>query len=529
MESYTGSVFKVKGIHFISLYLRNLGASLVGFIIIIMLNVFTPLDFFKIQRAFLFAEGGWTLFFLFIPMALALVILLQIHFQRPITNLSTLLNNEKDIPAALLEKGRQRLLNLPFIIALINLTIYLVIPVLVASSFYFFKDTPIRTCLFLIFRVFMIGLIAAGLSFFLVEDHSRKKLVPSFFPKGRLNAQPGTIKISVLRRIRVLNMAGTLNPMIILLITLTFVLWEVQGNTISAGQLGKEVFLFTLLLCGIFITIALRLNVLVGNSILTPIREMLDVVREVRNGDFTTRIKVFSNDEIGILGDAGNDMIEGLLEREKIRDTFGKYVTPEIRDLILEGSIPLNGERTEATLLFADLRDFTHYVEENDPEEVIRSMRAYFTAMQRAIGKHKGLVLQYVGDEIEAVFGVPLSYDDHTDKAVMAALEMRKSLKELNKQRIKEGKVPFRHGIGIHTGEVLAGNTGSEDRLSYALIGDTVNLASRIQELTKTFHCDVMVSESTVKRLSHAFNVKKEMPQPVKGHSKHITVYQVLE
>ena len=156
-------------------------------------------------------------------------------------------------------------------------------------------------------------------------------------------------------------------------------------------------------------------------------------------------------------------------------------------------------------------------------------MRTYFTAMEKVIRILQGLVLQYVGDELEAVFGVPLEDEDQADKAVMAAVEMRKSLKKLTYDRVKEGKILFRHGIGSCTGSVLAGNTGSEERLSYALIGNTVNLAARIQGLTKTFHCDNLVSEDTVKRLERPFRMKKKLPQPVKGYSRPVTVYQVLE
>jgi class 3 adenylate cyclase len=255
---------------------------------------------------------------------------------------------------------------------------------------------------------------------------------------------------------------------------------------------------------------------------------MLRVVEKVKNGDFTQRVKVLSNDEIGTLGDAGNNMIAGLAEREQIRDTFGKYVTPQIRDEILSGRIPLHGERQIATLLFSDLRDFTSYVEASDPEEVIKSMREYFTAMQAAIRNYDGLVLQYVGDEIEAVFGVPLRIGDHADRAVHAALEMRENLEALNKKRALLGKPPFRHGIGIHTGPVLAGNTGSEDRLSYALIGDTVNLASRIGDLTKPMQWDILISHETNRHLTSPFEMRKENPQNVKGFSKPITVYKVL-
>ena len=206
-------------------------------------------------------------------------------------------------------------------------------------------------------------------------------------------------------------------------------------------------------------------------------------------------------------------------EKNFVKNIFGKYVTPEIRDKILDGSIPLNGERAEATVLFADLRDFTPFVERNDPEEVIKSMRTYFTAMQKAIRKHKGLVLQYVGDEIEAAFGVPLSYDAHAKKAVMAALEMKKNLEELNSSRVKEGKVPFRHGIGIHTGELLAGNTGSEDQPSYALIGDTVNLASRLQGLNKDLGTEIIISATTRRRLDDSFHLKELAATKIKGKS----------
>jgi adenylate cyclase len=222
-------------------------------------------------------------------------------------------------------------------------------------------------------------------------------------------------------------------------------------------------------------------------------------------------------------------MTQSLIEKENIRVAFGKYITPEIRDLVLAGRIPVNGERREATLLFSDLRGFTSYVEANDPEEVFLSMREYYTAMQNSIRQHQGLVLQYVGDEIEAVFGVPSEDIDHAEKALRAAIAMRKTLEDLNARREREGKIPFKHGIGIHTGTVLAGNTGSEDRLSYALVGDTVNLASRIQDLTKDLQCDILVSAETVGKLKQDFPLRREAPRPVKGFSSPVTVYKVLK
>jgi class 3 adenylate cyclase len=510
------------------LYTRNLGANLLGFIIIVSLNVFTPLAFFRLFRTFLFLEGYWKVFFLFFPFVFCLLILLQHRVQRPITKAVDLLRQGAGVPENLAKKAKQRLLNLPFIIVVMNLVAWIILPALVASSFYLFMDASPRTCLFIFFRTFMIGLIAAGLSFFLLEDYSRRRFIPLFFPDGRLATLPGTLKFPIRRKISLLYRAGTLNPMILLVGTLFFIAWEAKGGHIRVEHLVRDIFVFALILCVIFVTIALRLNSLVQKSIQYPIGEMLRIVEKVKSGDFTQRIRVLSNDEIGELGDAANAMIAGLAERERIRDTFGKYVTPEIRDEILAGRIPLNGERRLATLLFSDLRGFTRYVEGNDPEEVIRSMREYFTAMQKAIRMHRGLVLQYVGDEIEAVFGVPLAYEAHANKAVLAALEMRKGLEELNRRRKSEGKAPFGHGIGIHTGMVLVGNTGSEDRLSYALIGDTVNLASRIEQLTKAFQCDILVSEETAKRIGNAFQIKAQIPQKVKGYSKPLIVHRVL-
>lgn len=510
------------------LYLYNAGANLVGIGTIFILNLTTPISFFKINREIIFDQGGWRLFAVVYPLLMGIICVLQFIIQHPIARTHARLEKGKSAPIHFSQRVKRRLLNLPFSIALLNLVTYIVVSLVVSTAFYFLRGTPVSTCLFVFFRAAMVGLIAAGLSFFLTESYARKRLIPHFFPDGRLFDVPGAIRISILRKIRLLNMAGTLNPMVLLVVTLLFILWQARGSSMTPEQLGREIFLFSLILCLVFAAIALRLNGLVSDSILKPIAEMLAMVKRVKGGDFSQRIRVVSNDEIGVLADAGNEMIRGLAERERMRDTFGKYVTPEIRDEILAGRIPLDGIRAEATLLFSDLRSFTHYVERNDPEEVIDSMRAYFTAMEEAIRNHNGLVLQYVGDEIEAVFGIPISDRFHADNALFAALEMRKRLEDLNHTRESAGRTPFRHGVGICTGNVLAGNTGSENRLSYALIGDTVNLASRIQELTKRFHCDILASQETVRNLSHPFKLEEMSPQSVRGYSKSIRVCQVL-
>ena len=145
--------------------------------------------------------------------------------------------------------------------------------------------------------------------------------------------------------------------------------------------------------------------------------------------------------------------------------------------------------------------------------------------MEGALRRHGGLVLQYIGDEIEVVFGAPVPALTHADMAVAAALEMRRRLAEWNDQRTRLGKPAIRHGIGIHTGMVIAGNIGSKDRRSYALVGDPVNLASRIQGITKEFGADILISGETRKRLTEPVQLVTLPAVRVKGRTEEVEVY----
>jgi class 3 adenylate cyclase len=164
-------------------------------------------------------------------------------------------------------------------------------------------------------------------------------------------------------------------------------------------------------------------------------------------------------------------------------------------------------------------------VESHPPDDVVRDLNAYFTLMEGAIRGNGGLVLQFIGDEIEAVFGAPIASPDHADQALRAALEMRRRLAAWNTERAGRG-VSLRHGIGIHTGQVLAGNIGSPDRLAYALVGDAVNLASRLQSLTKEVDATILVSGDTVRRLKETFPLQALPAVRVKGRSAEVAVYR---
>ncbi|MCG2765745.1 MAG: adenylate/guanylate cyclase domain-containing protein [Desulfarculaceae bacterium] len=258
-----------------------------------------------------------------------------------------------------------------------------------------------------------------------------------------------------------------------------------------------------------------------------PLREIVRVLGKVRTGDFGSRVQVMANDEIGYTADMINQMTEGLAERERIKDAFGLYVSQQVRDEILAGRIPLDGEIKQVTILFSDLRDFTPMVEATPPKEVVMVINGYFQHMSTAVEEHGGLVLQYIGDEIEAVFGAPLALADHPRHALEAALAMRRRLAAYNARLIATGHHPLRHGIGIHSGPALAANIGGGGRLTYALVGDTVNLAARLQELTKAMGRDILVSGTTAAALGEGVALDRLRATTVKGRSQPVEVFAV--
>lgn len=255
---------------------------------------------------------------------------------------------------------------------------------------------------------------------------------------------------------------------------------------------------------------------------------LLNALQKVKNGDYASRIPIVSNDEFSIIADQTNQMIKGLKEREFIHDTFGRYVTEEIRDLILSKKVPLNGEVRTVTILFSDIRDFTSYSESRHPQEVIKKINEYFAEMTEIVHNNSGIVLEYLGDGIEAVFGAPSPNERHVELAVKSAVEMRKKLSALNRIWERKNDTPLSHGIGIHTGEVVAGNVGPPSRVSYKMIGDTVNLAARIQELTKKFDGDILISGDTHLSLSAHFTSKYLGKVKIRGKNVETDIYGVL-
>jgi adenylate cyclase len=381
-------------------------------------------------------------------------------------------------------------------------------------------------------QVFGLTVIAGSLTtafIFFASEHAWRRRLPFYFPEGDLRAVPRVPRLSVRTRLlTIFLLVGVMPPAILGILSYTRALGLQGADATTAGEIIATLRMTILFLVGVGIAAAIGLSIFAPNSVAGPLRHGEAAMAEVEQGRLDGRAPVVSTDEIGAVAEGFNRMLHGLREREMVKETFGKYVTPEVRDAILAGRVRGEGELIEATLLFADLRDFTPWVEATEPRQVVRDLNEYFTEMDQAIRAHGGLVLQFIGDEIEAVFGAPIAAPDHAGRAVHAAIEMRERLKDWNARREAAGRPALRNGIGIHTGTVLAGNIGGHERLSYALVGDPVNLASRIQGLTKDFKVDILISDATHRRLDGTVPVEELPAVRVKGRVEEVTVYKVV-
>jgi adenylate cyclase len=282
------------------------------------------------------------------------------------------------------------------------------------------------------------------------------------------------------------------------------------------------------LIAGIIILSALLLVYFFAKTISEPVRELKLAADRIKSGDYQLRLIPRSGDEVGALTQAFNDMAVGLEEREKLKGALGKFVNPEIAEKAMKGEIKLGGERKIATIFFSDIRSFTAISEKLEPEEVVEFLNEYMTIMVRIISEHYGIVDKFIGDAIMAVWGVPESKGNDALNAVNATIEMRKALLEFNKGRGSAKKPVIKIGCGLNTGPVLAGQIGSEDRLDYTVIGDAVNLASRIEALNKPFGTDILISQDTYNIVKGEFDCEPMQKIKVKGKSKPQQIYAVI-
>lgn len=271
--------------------------------------------------------------------------------------------------------------------------------------------------------------------------------------------------------------------------------------------------------------------IVLSGSIIRPLLQLNQMSRQVQDGDLDTSLKVTTRDEIGELGHAFNAMVEGLRQRERERDIFGRVVSPEVREKLLTGQLQLGGETRWVSVVFSDIREFSTISEKMPPQDLVAFLNEYLSEMTEAIKPYGGYINNFIGDAIVAIFGAPIDQEQKEWRAVGAALEMRRRLDDLNERRAARGETPIRSGIGISTGEAVAGQIGSLDRLLYTVIGDAVNVAARLEALTKDYpeHA-ILVNQQTAEAIMDRSDVVLSPLGPihVKGRTEPVTVYAVV-
>ncbi|MDX2512398.1 MAG: adenylate/guanylate cyclase domain-containing protein [Desulfobacterales bacterium] len=390
-------------------------------------------------------------------------------------------------------------------------------------------ETP--DLIFALRRFLGITLLGGGITtliLYFVLENAWRNYIPKFFPKGYLSRVKHVFKLTVQKRFLIVFLGITLIPLpVIGMAIYSKVMALHMADAITRAQIMSSLVRELAFILVDSLAICFILAYFLSKSISKPLLQIKNAIKEIENNNLDARVEIVSNDELGEVAEGFNRMIASMHENQSLKESFGKFVSQEIRDEIIAGKTTLDGEMKRVTLLFSDLRNFTALVEQNHPKHVVTIMNQYFNEMTLAIKANKGLILQYVGDEIEAVFGAPIGFDDHPDMALKTALEMRSRLDALNIRLEKQGFEPLSHGIGIHSGAVLAGNIGSEERMSYALVGDTVNSASRIEGLTKEYGCDIIISQTTFNLLTEAYGTEQLATVKVKGKEDELIIYRV--
>jgi adenylate cyclase len=414
-----------------------------------------------------------------------------------------------------LTRLRRRLIHLPHWGAAISAVAWLLfIPTFFATMLS--ARGPLDPVLFwhLPVSILVSAAIAITHSFFLVELASHWALFPVFFRGVRVDRTPGATTIS-------LRMRG--------------VLWAVSAGICPIGSLlllsfappapGSDPHWFAVFVGSVGIAFGLCTAVMISRLVATPIDVLRVAAQEVARGRLDVQVSLTRADEFGVLASDFNRMIEELREKEKLRQTFGLHVGRAAAEQILARDPGLSGVEQVITVMFVDIRAFTARTAATSPPKALRDLNDFLSVMVRVVEEdHGGMINKFLGDGFMALFGVGHP-GGHAEDAVAAGRSMLRTLATLNERLVREGREAMRIGIGIHTGPAIVGSIGSPERLEFTAIGNTVNLASRVEHLTKTLGVTLLITKATVEQLSTADGLQAHPSVEIRGLSERTTVY----
>ncbi len=289
----------------------------------------------------------------------------------------------------------------------------------------------------------------------------------------------------------------------------------------------KQAAIKMVLVTGLLMILGLVAALILSRYLTQPINELVGGVLAIASGDLNQELQVSRTDELGELTSAFNEMASSLREKELIKGAFSTYVSSQVMEQVLRdpGQLALGGARKRVTCLFADIRGFTSMSESMEPERVVSIINAYLSLQTEIVLRNEGMLDKFVGDCVMAVFGLPFAKNDDALRAVRTAVEIQAAVHELNQTRARAGQRTVTIGVGVNTGDVVAGNMGSSQKMDYTVIGDAVNLAARLEENAEGG--TILVTEGTYQEVKNRVAAEKLAPISVKGKKEKVPVYSI--
>jgi class 3 adenylate cyclase len=428
-------------------------------------------------------------------------------------------------PAGVPPELRRRALNGPWFNASFSMAAWLL-----AGLFYFPYQmwggfSPAQAWRVFAGIVFVGGPVAAALSFLVTEFYWRR-MIPLIFPDGRLEAS-GVVRVPILMRLgATFFITSVLPPMLMLTVSLSLAARFGGELPAEIRPLWMQLLRTQTYIVGATGLVSLVMALLVARFINRPVQALRAAMGRVASGELDVRVPVRSTDELGELNQHFNEMVEGLRQAERLRELFGRYVSPAVARQAVERGIALGGELSRATAMFVDLRGFTALTQRVAAARVVELLNDYYAIVERVCEAEGGVITQFLGDGVVVVFGGPLRpLPDHARRAIAAAVALQRALTRwdgIDGERLVAG-------IGICTGDMIAGNVGTGGRVTYTIVGDAVNQAARLQVKTRDLGFPILVTESTRAALgeSNGFVLRPCGAVALKGIAAPVEIYAV--
>jgi adenylate cyclase len=421
------------------------------------------------------------------------------------------------VEAELLWRARRHAINLPWYMVVLAGAGWLgCIPVLVISLMQSPDALDARVPTYLTISIVVAALIAITHGFFAIELASQRLLFPVLFGDTQPSSTRGAYPLTIRGRGVAWSVSAGVCPIVSLLL-LALAPPSRERDVVFPVAVGLLAIVFGLATAG-----------MLGRLFAEPVRELQRAAQRVGEGRLDTRVALLRADEFGPLIAQFNQMVQGLRERKRLQEAFGLHVGQEAARQILARDPGLGGVERRLTIMFVDIRNFTSSCRGRSPQMVVSILNEFLTAMVRVVEQeHGGMVNKYLGDGFMALFGAGEERADHADAALQAGRDMLAELCAVNARLCANGIAALEIGIGIHTGLALVGSIGSEHRLEFTAIGDAVNVASRVESLTKVVGAPLLLTAATRDALGDDGCLAPCAPQRVAGVAEPLATFKL--